>query len=146
MPGTLTTANSVMTMTTEALFTSAQRIQGYAADDAFDPEAVENGEYSMGIDGTLSAGFVFNELPLTITLQADSPSLTLFEQIWQYEYSNRTKLQQQFVITVPGPGKRYEYSNGYMRSYKAPSGKKILQPAVVVFIFEELQISPIAQS
>jgi len=143
MAGTLTVANSTLAMTTEALFTSAQRIQGYAADDAFDFSEVENGEYSMGIDGKLSAGFVFNAIPFTMTLQADSPSLALFENIWQYEYSNRTKLTQNVTVTLPAVSKRYELKNGFMQSYKAPSGKKILQPAVVVFTFNTLQVSPI---
>lgn len=143
MAGTLTVANSTMSMTVEALYPQAQRVQGYAADDAFDPEAVENGEYSYGIDGKLSAGFVFNEVPLTITLQADSASLGLFENIWQYEFSNRTKLQVNKTITVPSTSKRYEFKEGYMRSYKAPAGKKILQPAVVVYVFAQLQISPL---
>lgn len=143
MAGTLTVANSSMGLTTEALFPQSQAIKGYAADDAFDPDAVENGEYSMGIDGVLSAGFVFNEIPLTITLQADSASLSLFEQIWMYEYQNRTKLTQNLTITVPANNKRYEYKNGFMRSYKAPAGKKILQPGVVVFVFNSLQFSPL---
>ena len=143
MSATLTTANSTMTMTTEALYTSAQRIQGYAADDAFDFAEVENGEYSMGIDGKLSAGFVFNPIPFTMTLQGDSASLALFENIWQYEYSNRTKLTQDVTVTLPSVAKRYELKNGFMQSYKAPSGKRILQPAVVVFTFNTLQISPL---
>lgn len=141
MSGTLTTANSAILMTTEALFPSAQRIQGYAADDAFDFENVESGEYSMGIDGNLSAGFVFNEIPFTLTLQADSPSLTLFEQTYQYEVSNRTKLTQNITVTLPAVSKRYELKNGFMRRFKAPSGKKILQPGVVEFVFARLQVS-----
>jgi len=141
MAGTLTVANSVLAMTTEALFPQAQRLQGYGADDAFDFENVENGEYSMGIDGTLSAGFVFNEIPLGITLQADSPSLTLFEQIYQYEVSNRTKLSQALTITLPAVSKRYDLKGGFMRRYKAPSGKKILQPGVVEFVFARLTVS-----
>jgi hypothetical protein len=132
-----------MAMTVEALYPAAQRIQGYAADDAFDTEAVTNGEYSMGIDGKLSAGFVNNPKPLTITLQADSASLLIFENIWQYENTNRTKLQVQKTITIPAVGKRYEFKNGFMESYKAPAGKKILQPAVVVYTFEQLLISPL---
>lgn len=143
MAGTLTVANSTLTQTTEALYPAAQRIQGYAADDAFDFAEVENGEYSMGIDGKLSAGFVFNEIPFTFTLQADSPSLAIYENVWQYEYSNRTKLTQNVTVTLPAVGKRYELKNGFLRSYKAPSGKKILQPAVVVFVFNSLQVSPI---
>lgn len=143
MAGTLTVANSTITQTVEALYTSAQRIQGYAADDAFDFAEVENGEYSMGIDGNLSAGFVFNAIPFTITLQADSPSISIFENVWQYEVSNRTKLTNQLTVSLPAVGKRYELKNGFMQSYKAPSGKKILQPGVAVFTFARLQVSPI---
>lgn len=143
MSGTLTVANSVLAMTTEALFPQAQRLQGYAGDDVYDFENVENGEYSMGIDGKLSAGFVYNEIPLGITLQADSASLTLFETIYQYEQTNRTKLQQQLTITLPAVSKRYDLKDGFMRRYKAPSGKKILQPGVVEFVFARMTVSPL---
>lgn len=143
MAGTLTVANSTLAITVEALFPQSQRIQGYSADDAFDFENVENGEYSMGIDGNLSAGFVFNEIPFTWTLQADSPSLGLFEQIYQYEVSNRTKLQLEVTLALPGVSKRYDLVKGYMRRYKAPSGKKVLQPAVVEGVFSRLNVNPL---
>ena len=143
MSGTLTVANSTITQTVEALYTSAQRIQGYAADDAFDFSEIENGEYSMGIDGKLSAGFVFNAIPFTLTLQADSPSISIYENLWQYEVTNRTKLTNQLTVSLPAVGKRYELKDGFMQSYKAPSGKKILQPGVAVFTFARLQVSPI---
>lgn len=141
MAGTLTTANSVLAMTTEALFPAAQILSGYAADNAFEPDAVENGEYSMGIDGRLSAGFVYNEIPFTLTLQADSESLKLFEQIYQYEVSNRTKLVNNLTVTLPSLRRRYDLKNGFMRSYKAPAGQKILQPGVVAFVFARMEAS-----
>lgn len=141
MPASLTVANSAILLTTEALYPQAQRLQGYAADDVFDFENVENGEYSMGIDGHLSAGFVFNAIPFTMTLQADSPSLSQFETTYQYEVSNRTKLLQNLTITLPAVSKRYELKGGYMTRYKAPSGKKILQPGVVEFTFARMQVS-----
>lgn len=143
MAATLTVANSAIAMTTEALFPSAVNLQGYSADDAFESDTVENGEFSMGIDGQLSAGFVFNATQLTLTFQADSPSLDLFEQIYLYEQANRTKLQQEITISLPSKGRRYDYQQGYMVSYKAPAGKKILQPGVVVFTFKRLQPSPL---
>lgn len=141
MAGTLTTANSVLAMTTEALFPAAQLITGYAADNIFETDAVENGEYSMGIDGRLSAGFVYNEIPFTLTLQADSDSLKLFEQVYQYEVSNRTKLLQNLTVTLPSLRRRYDLKNGFMRSYKAPAGQKILQPGVVAFVFARIEPS-----
>jgi hypothetical protein len=143
MAGTLTVANSTLAMTVEALFPQSQRIQGYSADDAFDFESVENGEYSMGIDGKLSAGFVYNEIPFTITLQADSASLSLFEQTYLYEVSNRTKLGVDVTLTLPAVSKRYDLTGGFQRRFKAPSGKKILQPGVVEFVFARLAVSPL---
>lgn len=143
MAGTLTSANSVLSATIEALYPNAQRIQGFAADDAFDFLEVENGEYSMGIDGKLSAGFTFNEVPFTVTLQADSPSLVLFENVWNYEVTNRTKLQQDWTVTLPALGRRYVLSGGFQRSYKAPSAKKILQPGVIQLVFARVEPAPI---
>lgn len=139
----LTVANSTLSITVEALFPQAQRIQGYAADDAFDFENVDNGEYSMGIDGNLSAGFVFNEIPFTWTIQADSPSLTLFEQVYLYEVNNRAKLRIDVSLALPGISRRYDLIKGFMRQYKAPSGKKILQPAVISGVFSRLVASPL---
>ncbi|NGX96385.1 hypothetical protein [uncultured Bradyrhizobium sp.] len=141
MPATLTTANSVLALTTEALFPAAQVLTGYAADNIFETDAVENGEYSMGIDGNLSAGFVYNEIPFTLTLQADSPALKLFEQIYGYEVANRTKLTNNLTITLPALGRRYDLKKGFMRSYKAPAGQKILQPGVVAFVFARQEMS-----
>lgn len=142
MAATLTTANSVITAQIEALYPNAQQISGFSADDAWGFSEVENGEYSMGIDGKLSAGFVFNEIPLTITLQADSPSLVLFENVYNYEVANRTKLGQDWTITIPALGRRYTLSNGFMRTYKAPDGKKILQPAVLQLVFARIAPAP----
>jgi hypothetical protein len=143
MPATLTSANAVLKMTAEALYTSAVSISGFATDDAWDPDAVQNGEYAMGVDGTLSAGFVFNEIHLSITVQADSPSLVYYENIWNYEVTNRTKLQLAQTIRSVANGRNYDYKQGYMVSYKAPAGKKILQPAVVQMVFSRLEITAI---
>jgi hypothetical protein len=141
MATTLTSANASVSMTASALFPQPVAVNGFAADDAFEPEAIENGEYSYGIDGTFSAGFVFNEVPLVLTIQANSPSIVTFEQIWNYEFSNRTKQIIGMTISVPSIARRYQFTNGYLRSYKAPAGKRILQPAVVNFVFGQMAIS-----
>lgn len=141
MAATLTTANSSIAVTIEALFPSGVLLQGYAADNVFEAAEVQNAEVSMGIDGNLSSGFVFNPLPLTITLQADSPSLRVFEEVWKREVSTRNKLAIGLTISLPANGKRYTYKNGIMNSYKAPAGQRILQPAVVQFTFGRMEPS-----
>ncbi|WHB31204.1 hypothetical protein [Xanthomonas phage NEB7] len=135
MAATLTVANSSIAITVESLYPSSVLLSGYAADNVFETSAVVNKETSMGIDGKFSAGFVYNEIPFTLTLQADSPSLIIFEQIWQYEQTNRTGLDVGMTVTLPSNGKRYGLQNGYMTSFRAPSGQRTLQPAAIEFRF-----------
>lgn len=135
MSATLTTANSVIVMTVAGLYPSGLTLSGYAADNVFEAGEVENGEFQMGIDGKLSAGFVFNEIPMTITLSADSSSLRAFEEIWARERANRDKLAISLSVTLPSLGRRSTLRNGFLRSYKAPAGQRILQPGVAVFTF-----------
>lgn len=143
MSATLTVANSTIAVTIEGLYPTSVLLSGYAADNVFEAGEVENGEYSMGIDGRLSKGFVFNQIPFTLTLQADSPSLAVFEEVWQYEVSNRTKLDVGMTVTLPSNGKRYILKDGAVRSYKAPAGQRILQPGVVQFVFARQEFSRI---
>lgn len=143
MGATLTTANSSIAMTVEALYPSGVLLQGYAADNIFEVGEFENAEASMGIDGKLSKGFVFNPIPLTLTLQADSPSLVVFEQIGKREVTTRNKLDIGLTITLPANGRRYTLKDGFMRSYKAPAGQRILQPGVINLLFARIEPSEI---
>lgn len=141
MTATLTVANSSIVLTVEGLYPNGVALSGYAADNVFEAGAVENGEFAMGIDGKLSAGFVYNEIPFTLTLQADSESLDVFEQIWQRESSTRDKLSLGLTVSLPSTGKRYTLRNGFMRSYKAPAGQRILQPGVAELTFARQEYS-----
>lgn len=141
MSATLTVANSSIVATIEGLYPAGILLQGYAADNVFEAGEVENGEYSMGIDGKLSKGFVFNPVPLTLTFQADSPSLRVWEQVYQREASTRDKLDVGITITLPSNGQRATFKDGAMRSYKAPAGQRILQPAVIQFVFARVEFS-----
>ena len=139
MASTLTVANSAIAVTIESLYPGGVLLEGYAADNVFEPGEVQNAEVSMGIDGKLSSGFVYNQVPFTLTLQADSPSLTVFESAWNRENSIRSKLDIGMTITLPANGRRYVYKNGVFMSYKAPAGQRILQPAVVQLVFGRME-------
>lgn len=143
MSATLTVANSSIVMTVEGLFPAGVTLAGYAADNVFEIGAVENGETQMGIDGKLSAGFVFNPIPFTLTLSADSESLDVFEQIWAREIATRNKLSVGLTVALPALGKRYSGRNGFLTSYQSPSGQRILQPAVAVLTFGRYETSKI---
>jgi hypothetical protein len=78
---TLTSANYTLVLVVPDVFPVPQAIQGYSTDDMFGMEAVTGVETLLGVDGRLSAGWIPVEKRMTITLQADSPSVVMFE-VW----------------------------------------------------------------
>ena len=75
---TITSANSTFTITAASLFPTPVQLQGYASDKAFATEALELAEVQMGVDGRMTSGYVPNVVKQTISLQADSPSRSIF--------------------------------------------------------------------
>lgn len=125
---TLTSANSVYALTAEGVF-SAQKLEGYTADDAFTAEAIDLAEVVMGVDGFMAAGYTPNPVKQSITLMAASPSIDLFDQIIQTMQKNREVLSLSATITMPATGKVYNLSKGFLtKGQIMPEAKKILQP------------------
>ena len=75
----ITSANAILALGINQYFPTPQIIQGFAVDDAFESESVQQSEVLMGVDGILSGGKVFVPYKMTIHLQADSPSVFLFD-------------------------------------------------------------------
>ena len=74
---TITAANSKFALSITNLYMSPQLLQGYATDDAFTTDTPDLAETVMGVDGHLSAGYVFNAVNMTISIMPDSPSIVL---------------------------------------------------------------------
>jgi hypothetical protein len=126
---TLTAANSVYMLTIIGLFNVPQQLQGFAADEMFDTEAIENVELLMGVDGVLSAGWIPTMKKQTVTLQADSPSNALFDAWATAEESAREKYIAGGIIRLPALSTSYAMVRGFLSSYRpVPPAKKILQP------------------
>ena len=144
MPTSITSANSQLTLSITGLFNSAMPIQGYAADGGFQTEAVAAAEVMMGMDGHMSAGFVFTPVKFKVTLNADSPSKTVFDQWYEFSRGQREISYCQAVLTLPSTGESYTLTNGVLQSYAGtPAGKKVLQPVEYEITFESLTKSNI---
>jgi hypothetical protein len=136
---TLTSANSTLAIAILNLYPVAQSVQGYAADDAFSIEAVDQAEVVMGVDGVMSAGFIFNPVKFTVTIQADSPSLKLFDDWQTAQRAAREVYIANAAITLPGIRKKYTLNKGILTTVRAmPDVKKILQPVSFVITFESI--------
>jgi len=143
MTGTITAANAVFTLSVSGVFNVAQQLQQFAADDVFDTEAIEPAEVMMGVDGHLSAGFVFVATKQSITLQADSPSNLIFEAWQQAQKTARDIFFAQGGVILNSVGRAYTMNRGVLTSYPSlPDAKKVLQPRKYGITWES--ISPAA--
>jgi len=136
---TITSANSILAIAVNNLFTAPQNIQGYAVDDAFEGEAVPQSEVLMGVDGKLSAGKIFVPYKMTIHLQADSSSISLFETWRSAQDSAVDVFAASGSIILPSTNAIYTLQNGYLTSATPfPAAKKTLQPMTFEITWERI--------
>lgn len=141
---TLTTANSVFTLSVSSVYPTPQLLQGYATDDAFTADDVAPVEVVMGVDGKLSGGFTPVPYVMTIMLQADSPSCRVFDDWHAAQKAAKEVYTGSAIIVLQGTGQKYAGSKGFLTGYSpAPAVKKILQPRKFVITFEDLAMSPV---
>lgn len=136
---TITSANAVLALAVNNYFPVPQVIQGYAVDDAFESEAVQQSEILMGVDGILSAGKVFVPYKMTIHLQADSPSVFLFDAWRNAQDAAVDVFSASGSITLASTGMVYTLQNGYLtQATPFPAVKKTLEPLVYEITWQRI--------
>jgi hypothetical protein len=124
---TITSANSVVTMTVAGLFTTGVQLQGYSIDKAWDTAAVVVTETQIGVDGRKTAGLVFNAIKQTFSFQADSPSVQFFEAIYAAQRVARDVYYMSAIIDLPSTGESYVCNKGTLEDYNSvASASKVL--------------------
>lgn len=140
---TITAANSIILLSVEGLYDVAQQLQGFAADDVFDTEAMTTAETTMGVDGRLSGGFAFVPVRMNIALQADSDSNLLFEN-WM---AAEMKAQEVFIanaqVQLPAIQRKYVLTRGFLTSHPpTPAARKVLQSRRYQITWERISPAP----
>ncbi len=124
---TITSANSVVMLAVQGLFTTPVQLQGYSTDKAWDTAAVVVTETQIGVDGRKTAGLVFNAIKQTFSLQADSPSVQIFEAIYAAQRAARDVYYISATIELPSTGESYICNKGTLEDYNAvASAGKVL--------------------
>ena len=124
---TITSANSVVSITVQGLFNTPVQLQGYSADKAWDTAAVVVTETQIGVDGRKTAGIVFNAVKQTYSFQADSPSVQIFESVYAAQLAARDVYYISATIDLPGTGQSYICNKGTLEDYNAvASAGKVL--------------------
>ncbi len=140
---TLTAANSTFALGVAGLYAAPQLLQGYATDNAFAAEAVQSAEVVMGVDGRLSGGFTPVPKPVTIMLQADSPSHAVFANWIAAQEAAKEILIATATISIPGTRQKYALTRGILTSYVPFSPvEKILRARPYVVTWELISEAP----
>lgn len=141
---TLTSANSKMSLSVPDVFPVPQAIQGYSTDDAFDTDSVAPNEVLMGVDGKLSGGYTPYPVKLKIVLQADSPSIAVFDQ-WRQAMDQATdSFVGNLTIVAPSLGKIFTFTRGFLTgATPTPPGKKVFQPQNFEVTFQSVVAAPV---
>ncbi len=125
----ITSASAIVMFTIPGIFVIPQQLQGFAADDIFDTDPLESAETLMGVDGKLSAGFVFVPTLQNYALQADSPSIFIFDTWWNAQQIAHEVFFANATVLLTSIGKKWAMTNGILSNYKPlPDAKKVLQP------------------
>ncbi len=141
---TITSANSVFTLTVPGVLPAPFTLQGYAADDAFSSEAVDTAETSMGVDGKMSAGYVPRITPMRIVFQPDSDSIDVFEAWLGFEDVRREVFFAEAILALPSVQKAYAMHKGCLKRITPfPAAKKVLQPVEYSIDWEAVQAIPL---
>ena len=126
---TITAANSVYMLAIAGLFPVAQRLQGFAADTAFDTDAFNPSEIVMGIDGRMSAGWVPVAKTQSIMIMPDSESLDILDAWYEAQETAREIFFCDATIMLPAIERKYALTRGVLTNYKPiPDVRKSLQP------------------
>lgn len=144
MAKTLTTANSSLSIAFRGLYPVPVPIKGYATDDSFAIDDVTASEVMMGVDGKLSGGYVPYSTKLTIMLQADSDSVSVFDNVLAAQVAAKELYIVDAVLIIQGSKEKCAFVKGFMRDVTpASTGKKVLQPRRFSFEFEGYSKAPI---
>lgn len=136
---TITSANAVFALAVTNLYPFPQTIQGYSADSMFAVDEADIAEIVMGVDGKMSAGYVFSVTPMTVSIMPDSPSSTMFENWYLTSKAARDIYSANATIIIPGIKRKYTLRNGVLAKGKTmPDAKKVLQPREWKIIWESI--------
>jgi hypothetical protein len=137
---TITSADATFVLSVAGLYAAGVSIEGFATDAAFATPGSDVAETMLGVDGKMSAGWIPHTYDQTISLQADSRSIAVFDAIQQASDVARTIFWLNAVIQIPGISRSYVFSNGVLKNYKPlPDAGKTLQPVEFTITWESVK-------
>lgn len=139
--GDITSANATLVLIVDSLFPAGVELQQFATDQSYSQDELTVAETRMGVDGGFVAGWIPSIKPVTLMLEATSPSYTALSTLYQACEMKRGIYQCSLIATVPSIARVFTWTNGVLKSgTPVPSAKKVLDPTTWKFEFAGLEI------
>ena len=139
----ITAANATIFLSIAGLYSTPVQLQGFAADDIFTTEPIDVAEELMGVDGTLTAGFIWVPTLWNIAFQADSPSNQIFDSWRLAEIAAQEKYPATGVVMLTSLGTQWQLTNGFLKKFPPiPDAGKTLKPRKFGIVWQVITPSP----
>ncbi|MDR1396861.1 MAG: hypothetical protein LBJ14_03940 [Desulfarculales bacterium] len=136
----ITSANAELVLTVGEIFPAGIVLQMFGTDQSANMDSVEITETRMGVDGYMAAGYTPVIYPVTVTLEAASPSRFSLSTLWEAMAANKRVYACGLVAALPSIGERITWSNGVLKNgVIVPPMRKVLGPTTWLFHFERLE-------
>lgn len=140
----ITSSNAIVMFTIPGVFNTPVQLQQFSADNVFATEALATAEVSMGVDGVLTAGFVFVPVAQGYTLMGDSESMAIFDDWYAAEQALAEKIAANAIIQLPAIRRKWSMFKGFLTSYPPiPDAGKVLAPRRFGVTWEKASLSPV---
>lgn len=125
----ITAANAIIMLAVPGVYAVPQQLQQFSADNVFGNDTVQANEVMMGVDGFLAAGFVFNPMPWTVELMADSPSNAFFDNWYQAMRVAVDTYRANGTVWLKSLNRKFDLQNGALTMYRPMSeAGKVMRP------------------
>jgi len=136
----VTSADLQVVLKVAGLYDDGVILEGFSVDSAITADAVDISEVRRGVDGHIVAGVIKNPYPVSIVLEANSPSLDYMETIRDDMQSSNEPRECTLTINYPSMGTNITFVHGTMTSAAIiPPAQRTLQPTTWGFMFESVK-------
>lgn len=139
----ITSADSVFTLSVPNYFPAAFQLQQYAVDDSFSTDDLPTAEVRQGVDGRVAAGWIPSIATMHINFEANSESIPIFYAWMRAQKQGRKIYKATGNIRLNSVSTDFELINGTLTLAKVmPDGKKLLGPQKFTIAWEDIIPTP----
>ena len=132
-PNTITAANTIIQFRCEGLYDDWIRLTGAQSDSFLTMADITMAQTRLGVDGQQSMGWIPHEVPLTLSLEANSPSRMVMENV-QNDFTRNSEVRLcKIQVYYPSIKQRQVFSGTMVTKSGGTGVAQLLNGSTYVF-------------